>query len=345
MSMSTYVLRRAEADEISVVQDLLREAARWLHQRGYDQWDQAPQRFSAQRLRPYVERGEVWLLWDADRAVATITVEFEGDPEFWTPDELAEPAAYVAKLAVTRSHAGQELGARMLAWARDYAARQGAKWVRLDAWKTNPDLHAYYRDRGWQHVRTVDLAHRRSGALFQLPAERAQIDGIVEYHPKPRRLGVLRTRPSVPASDRSALYADTAGNWRPSHQHITEGGAPWVVHRWLGRPVEVGWLPDYRYRIAADATGQWALYVREGGRWHREGPVLTEPGEHEDLLQDHRTGHPAQGPWLTNNGTATRWTLKRGHEYVLKHAPGENNAEAPLRACRMVVYELAAPTP
>ena len=36
--------------------------------------------------------------------------------------------------------------------------------------KGNPGLQGYYRSRGFRHVRTVDLPHRASGALFQRPA-------------------------------------------------------------------------------------------------------------------------------------------------------------------------------
>jgi hypothetical protein len=45
--------------------------------------------------------------------------------------------------------------------------RDTAAGLRLDAWRTNEALHAYYRKAGFQHVRTVEYPHRGSGALFQ----------------------------------------------------------------------------------------------------------------------------------------------------------------------------------
>jgi len=48
--------------------------------------------------------------------------------------------------------------------------------AQLDAWRDNEGLHAYYRDRGFTHLRTVEAEGRRSGALFQRPA--GQVQGI-----------------------------------------------------------------------------------------------------------------------------------------------------------------------
>ena len=55
----------------------------------------------------------------------------------------------------------------MLDWAADLAAGRGLTWLRLDAWRTSDRLHAYYRRHGFTHMRTVDLPHRGSGAIFQ----------------------------------------------------------------------------------------------------------------------------------------------------------------------------------
>ncbi len=75
-----------------------------------------------------IAAGHVWLLYDGGVLIATITAEPEGDRDFWTLTELAEPALYVSKLAVRRSHAGQVIGSLLLAWARDRAYRQGLRW-------------------------------------------------------------------------------------------------------------------------------------------------------------------------------------------------------------------------
>ena len=105
---------------------------------------------------------------DGGRPVGTMTLSGEADPDFWTVAESRQPAVYVSKLAVTRADAG--LGALLLRWAVDAPPGSAVSGPGLDAWRANEQLHAYYRRRGWEHVRTVSLPYRRSGALFQRPA-------------------------------------------------------------------------------------------------------------------------------------------------------------------------------
>ncbi len=74
---------------------------------------------------------------------------------------------------------GQSLGAALLDWAAGRATEAGR--LRLDAWKTNAALHTYYTSLGFTHLRTVDLPHRRSGALFERPAFARSYRGPLVY--------------------------------------------------------------------------------------------------------------------------------------------------------------------
>jgi ribosomal protein S18 acetylase RimI-like enzyme len=160
-------IRLATGDDLEEVLSLLNQAASWLRSRGLDQW---PGGFGVNRIAPLIARGEVYLVLDDDVAVATVTVSPRGDTDFWTPAELTEPAFYIAKLAIARDQAGNQLGELILRWTVDLAARQGLTWTRLDVWRTNYELHSWYRRIGWQQIRTVSLSHRNSGTLFQRPA-------------------------------------------------------------------------------------------------------------------------------------------------------------------------------
>ncbi|WP_240965868.1 GNAT family N-acetyltransferase [Streptomyces zingiberis] len=127
-----------------------------------------------------IGRGNVFLFHDGGDAVATVTLDGEDrEPGAWTPEELKDPALYVHKLTVRRQDSGRDLGARILDWSGDRAARSGADGLRLDAWTTNPRLHAYYLRQGFTHVRTVTSGSavngggRVSGWLAQRPAKRA----------------------------------------------------------------------------------------------------------------------------------------------------------------------------
>jgi GNAT superfamily N-acetyltransferase len=161
-------IRAAETGEQDIVLGLLAQRIAWLHRRGSDQWSRW--NHWPPKIIDSIAAGDVWLACDAGRPVGTITIEFHGDPDFWTETENAEPAAYLSKLATDPAYAGRDLGALIIAWAIDRAYHHNARVVRLDAWKTNTKLHAYYRAHGWTYLRTVANSRRNSGALFQIDA-------------------------------------------------------------------------------------------------------------------------------------------------------------------------------
>jgi GNAT superfamily N-acetyltransferase len=165
--VTTLTIRPAELAELGTVEELLTGASAWLASRGSDQWQFPPRR---ERLLDAMARGECFLALQDGEPVGTLTVDENADPEFWEGDDDPGDALYVHRMAISRAAAGQAIGARMLDWAAARAAAAGKSRLRLDAWKTNPGLHRYYLGQGFTLVRTVDLPHRQSGALFERPA-------------------------------------------------------------------------------------------------------------------------------------------------------------------------------
>jgi len=161
--------------------------AAWLSKLGTDQW-QRP--YPADRLLATIEAGEVFMLRDGEATAATITLSTEAEEGLWTDEELREPSLFITKLTVARTHAGRNLGGRLLDWAGDRAYRAGAKWLRLDAWTTNRGLQRYYLGQGFEHVRTVtegtavNGGPRVSGWLAQRPVQ-AVNHGFKDETPTP----------------------------------------------------------------------------------------------------------------------------------------------------------------
>ncbi|MFE3326056.1 GNAT family N-acetyltransferase [Streptomyces sp. NPDC059176] len=162
----------AKPDDVTKLLAFREEAAAWLTRLGTDQW-QRP--YPADRLLATIEAGTVFMLIDGETTAATITLTPEAEPGLWTEQELSEPSRFINKLTVARTHAGQNLGGRLLDWAGSRAYRDGAKWLRLDAWTTNEALQRYYLQQGFEHVRTVheggavNGGPRVSGWLAQRP--------------------------------------------------------------------------------------------------------------------------------------------------------------------------------
>jgi ribosomal protein S18 acetylase RimI-like enzyme len=157
-----------QADAASVA-DLWELAGGWLANRGSDQWQYPPDQL---KIRTDIEAGNVFVvvrdfIRDAEPPLATITLDTSADPEFWESQDAPDTALYVHRTIVHPGMKGYQVGSALLDWASLRAAAAGQPWLRLDAWRTNTSLHDYYRREGFSHVRTVNLPHRRSGALFQ----------------------------------------------------------------------------------------------------------------------------------------------------------------------------------
>ncbi|MFF5206348.1 GNAT family N-acetyltransferase [Streptosporangium sp. NPDC000396] len=158
-------LRRATVEDLPGVLALLARTADWLNARGVRQWPAGG--FPAERIVPLIEEGAMYLLDDGEEPVATVALDGHADPEFWSSEDDPGSALYVHKLSVARSHSGRGLGEALLDWAGLRVLATGRRWLRLDCSKDNARLQDYYRGQRFAHLRTVDLPHRASGALFQ----------------------------------------------------------------------------------------------------------------------------------------------------------------------------------
>jgi ribosomal protein S18 acetylase RimI-like enzyme len=159
--MDTVTVRRATSAEVDVV------AAAALANAGLDQW-QYPVKLD--NIRAAIGAKTCWLVSDsANDVVGTITVDQNADPAMWAPADHPEDALYLHRMITEPAAKGVELGSALIDWAARRATESGCKWVRLDAWRSNPGLWQYYADRGFELVRVV-ADPSGSGACFQRDA-------------------------------------------------------------------------------------------------------------------------------------------------------------------------------
>lgn len=187
-----FELRLADEDDLDGSEHLIESARLWLKSKGTDQWQRPWPDDTARlvRVRASLAAGKTWVLLDRRVHVAMITVDWTaitpGLPELWNADEQSEPAAYAHRMAVLRdpAYAGRGLGKQLLDWTGRLAAgAYGARYVRLDAWTTNTDLHRYYKSIDFDMKRAYDeeAIDCPSGALFEKPLDRCaeRLTGIV----------------------------------------------------------------------------------------------------------------------------------------------------------------------
>jgi GNAT superfamily N-acetyltransferase len=86
----------------------------------------------------------------------------------------------VRRVVVSRSYSGIGLGAALLDWAAEVAKRDHqAALIRIDAWTTNLNLHAYYEEQRFTRREGRDpreLANYPSQALFEREVARSGLD-------------------------------------------------------------------------------------------------------------------------------------------------------------------------
>jgi GNAT superfamily N-acetyltransferase len=207
-------VRRAAADDLPVILEMINEAATWLRTRDTDQWARPwPDRTARDaRVRRGIRSGQTWMAEEHGRPVATVTYRPDGNQALWTRRERDEPAVYLSRLVVTRRAAGLGIGAAMIDWAGWQAARDwDAQWIRVDVWTTNIALHDYYQGRGFRFCRLCpfDQLAYPSGALFQKPTDKVDRTAATQFRK-------TATTVAWPAQDRPRLRRESSAI--PHHQ-------------------------------------------------------------------------------------------------------------------------------
>lgn len=151
-----------------LVHRLRDESEQWLAARGIDQYRVGPRAAAAHdAIDAAFDRGEFYGWQVEGHRIVAVAALTEPDRDFWTAEEVAQPAVYLGRF-MTAAH-GQGYGAALLEALAEHARRTGHDRMRLDCWRTNTPLHAYYQRHGFFHVRTCRVPERRSGALFERP--------------------------------------------------------------------------------------------------------------------------------------------------------------------------------
>jgi GNAT superfamily N-acetyltransferase len=166
---AAYEIRAAGTDDMDAVLGLRRHAEEWLKSAGIQQWTASA--YGVRVIRSWIDAGSTFVVAGPGGEVIGSLALDAGDPDFWTEDELRAPALYLYKFIIRSDHRGTGLGDVLLDWAGYRTELSGGLWLRLDCWRDNVGLHNYYLRRGFQHLTTRTHPVRRSGALFERPAE------------------------------------------------------------------------------------------------------------------------------------------------------------------------------
>lgn len=141
------------------------DAARWLQERGIDQW--TPGDMPQVELAEQAAAGE-WYWIGGEDPVAAVRL-LRSDPGFWG-EQLDVPAVYLHGLVRNR-RAPAGSGAALLRWVEGHASEAQCAAVRLDCVESNLALCRYYEDHGYVRVGRKAFSST-AVALYEKPVGR-----------------------------------------------------------------------------------------------------------------------------------------------------------------------------
>ena len=151
----------ATPENLPVVMEIIGEAAAWLQIKGIDQWPSPPNKHWWRRTAAAIERGEVYLVFQAGLVVGTFGLTWAD--AYWPDDGQA---GYVHRLAIRDKVRGQGMGQALLNWAAEQVWQRHRSLLRLDVAMGNGRLRRYYEEQGFIFCGTVG-DHDYEAALYE----------------------------------------------------------------------------------------------------------------------------------------------------------------------------------
>ena len=142
------MLHRARLEDAQALHALREELAQWQEGAGIVQW--SPGETKPSDFLEQIFRQEWHLVRDSNHVAAAVRI-LDDDSGVWSDSGIAQ-AGYIHGLMVARSHAGQEVGRRLLSAAESIVSARGHRLARLDCVASNGTLRSYYRARGYAEV-------------------------------------------------------------------------------------------------------------------------------------------------------------------------------------------------
>ena len=141
------VIRQATVDDTPALAATLIEAADWVQRLdGTVMWVEGE--LEEDRVRAEAEAG-MFVVAEADGHIVG-AIRFQLDDQLFWPDIDGRASAFVHRLAVRRSHAGQGISTALLQWGVDRARELGRRYLRLDCDADRIRLRELYERFGFK---------------------------------------------------------------------------------------------------------------------------------------------------------------------------------------------------
>lgn len=162
-------IRRAEANELPIVLNLLKDAALWLRERQIDYWQawlDPPPHFVAW-IQEGFDTHQFHFACQGQDVVGCFRLQWE-DELFWGVQ--APAAGYVHSFTTARTLHGKRIGERTLAHIEEMCREHGKQFLRLDCGSHVAGLRRYYEAYGFQRVGEATVMNDHF-TLYQKPLD------------------------------------------------------------------------------------------------------------------------------------------------------------------------------
>src|SRR5689334_3149905 len=142
-----FAIRQATVNDAPALAATLLEAADWVRRLdGTVMWVEGE--LEEHRVRAEAEAG-MFVVAEAEGEIVG-AIRFQLDDQLFWPDIDGRDSAFVHRLAVRRSHAGQGVSSALLQWSVDRARELGQRYLRLDCDADRTRLRELYEGFGFK---------------------------------------------------------------------------------------------------------------------------------------------------------------------------------------------------
>lgn len=153
------ITRRASRNNIPAIAELLTKAV--TRKQGYGDNSWGTEAFSNDEVADMLDSSRVYIATIDGKVVGTVSIS--NKDRFWQKEAAAASAWYITRMASDESAKGQDVGGELLRQLKEDAQRQNVEYLRLDCDSQNKGLGDYYKSKGFELVKQIELHNNVTG--------------------------------------------------------------------------------------------------------------------------------------------------------------------------------------
>lgn len=154
--MNALVFLQVSQAQKSKVLDILRAAAESLQEKGIPQWQywMNPPKIKLDWIDDGLASQQFYFISKDESIIGLIRI-MEEDLLYWGTQETA--AFYIHSLVILPEYSGLSYGNQVILQVEEMARTKEISILRLDCFADNQKLCSYYKNQGFQEVRTIQM--------------------------------------------------------------------------------------------------------------------------------------------------------------------------------------------